>query len=159
MRKLLSYLVGRLSIGILLCYKKPGVSVAIFSDVSIFEGASMQQKQNKKLIAKVLIVGAVIAVLSYLFHPGVGQLSIMLNGEPVAEPLVRFAAVPTFLFVMVITAVLMVILFLGAGLFIFLFAMFVALAGIFIMAPYFWPVLVIVLLTTLLLAVSNGNKN
>lgn len=91
----------------------------------------MQQKRNKKLIVKVLIVGAIIAILSYLFHPGVGQFSVMLNGEPVAEPLVRFAAVPTFLLIMIITGTLMVLLFLGVGVFMFMFAMFVALAGVF----------------------------
>lgn len=64
----------------------------------------MQPKHNKKLIIKVLVVGAIIAILSYLFHPGVGQLSVMLNGEPVAEPLVRFAAIPTFLLIMMIPA-------------------------------------------------------
>ena len=115
-------------------------------------------RQNKNLIPKVLMVGAVIAILSYLFYPGVGQLSLMLNGEPVAEPLVRFAAVPTFLLIMVITGVLMVLLFLGVGVFVFLFAMIIALAVISIMAPYFWPVLVIVLLVIMLMALSNGNK-
>ncbi|MGZ5011729.1 MAG: hypothetical protein ACXV74_12275 [Methylobacter sp.] len=119
----------------------------------------MQQKQNKKLIVKVLIVGAVIAILSYFFHPGVGQLSVMINGEPVAEPLVRFAAGPTFLLIMMITGVLMVLLFLGVGMFVFLFAMLLALMGIFIMAPYFWPVLVIVLLVITLMTVSNGKKD
>ncbi|PPK75052.1 hypothetical protein B0F87_107296 [Methylobacter tundripaludum] len=117
----------------------------------------MQQKRNKKLIVKVLIVGAVIAILSYLFHPGVGQLSVMLNGEPVAEPLVRFAAVPTFLLIMIVTGVLMVLLFLGVGVFMFLFAMCVALVGVFIMAPYFWPVLVIILLMITLMTMGNGN--
>ncbi|MGZ5013272.1 MAG: hypothetical protein ACXV7E_04545 [Methylobacter sp.] len=119
----------------------------------------MQQKHNKKLIVKVLIVGAVIAILSYFFHPGVGQLSVMINGEPVAEPLVRFAAGPTFLLIMMITGVLMVLLFLGVGMFVFLFAMLLALMGVFIMAPYFWPVLVIVLLVITLMTVSNGKKD
>ncbi|MDO9049801.1 MAG: hypothetical protein Q7U66_18980 [Methylobacter sp.] len=119
----------------------------------------MQKKHNKKLIVKVLTVGAVIAILSYLFHPGVGQLSVMLNGEPVAEPLVRFAAGPTFLLIMIITGVLMVLLFLGVGVFMLLFAMFVALVGIFIMAPYFWPVLVIILLVITLITVGHGNKD
>lgn len=118
----------------------------------------MQQKHNNGLIVKVLIVGAIIAILSYLFHPGVGQLSIMINGEPVAEPLVHFAAIPTFLVIMMITGVLTILLFLGVGVFIFLFAMFVALISIFIMAPYFWPVLVIVLLMIALMTVDNGNK-
>ena len=120
----------------------------------------MQQKHGKNLITKVLLVGAVIAVLSYLFYPGVGHFNVMLNGEPVAEPLVHFAAVPTFLLIMVITGVLMVLLFLGVGMMMFLFAMFMALASIFIMAPYFWPVLVIVLLMILLMTtVGNGNKD
>jgi len=118
----------------------------------------MHQKHNKKLIIKVLIVSAIIAILSYLYHPGVGQLSVMLNGEPVAEPLVRFAAVPTFLLVMMITGVLMVLLFLGVGVFMFLCAMFVALLGVYIMAPYFWPVLVVVVLMVALMTVGNGNK-
>lgn len=118
----------------------------------------MQQKHNNGLIVKVLIVGAIIAILSYLFHPGVGQLSIMINGEPVAESLVHFAAIPTFLVIMIITGVLTILLFLGVGVFMFLFAMFVALIGIFIMAPYFWPVLVIVLLMIVLMTVDNGNK-
>ncbi len=119
----------------------------------------MQQKQNKGLISKVLIVGAAIAILSYLFHPGAGQLSVMLNGEPLAEPLVRFAAFPTFLFVMLVTAVLMVILFLGVGVFMFMFAMLVAVVVIFIVAPYFWPVLVIVLVMTIVMSFSNGQKD
>lgn len=118
----------------------------------------MRQKTDKKLIPKVLVIGAVIAVLSYLFDPGVGRLSVMLNGDPVAEPLVRFAAVPTFLLVMMITGVLMVLLFLGVGVFMLLAVMFVALIGVFIIAPYFWPVLVIVLLMMTLMTVGN-NKN
>ncbi len=119
----------------------------------------MQQKRNKKPILKVLMVGTVIAVLSYLFHPGIGQLSVMLNGEPVAEPLVRFAAVPSFILIMIVTGMLMVLLFLGVGMLMFLFAIFVALIGVFIMAPYFWPVLVIVLLIVALMTVGNGRKN
>ncbi len=126
----------------------------------VFEwGAVIQQKYQRKLIAKVLSVGAIIAVLSYLFHPGVGQLSVMLNGGPVAEPLVRFAAVPTFLLVMIVTCVLMTLLFLGVGVFMFLCAMFVGLIGIFIMAPYFWPVLVIVVLMIALMTIGNGSKD
>ena len=66
----------------------------------------MQHKHNNKLITNVLIIGGVIAILSYLFHPGVGQFSVMLNGEPVADPLVRFAAIPTLLIIMAVTGLL-----------------------------------------------------
>ena len=115
-------------------------------------------KSNKKLITKVLIIGGIIAILSYLFHPGVGQFSVMINGEPVAESLVRFAAIPTFLVFMLITGLLMVLLFLGAGALMFLAAMFFAFAVGFVIAPYFWPVLVIIFLIIALMAFSNDNK-
>jgi hypothetical protein len=119
----------------------------------------MQHKPNNKLIVKVLIIGVVIAILSFLFHPGAGQLSIMLNGEPVADPLVRFAAVPTVISILILTAVMTVLLFLGVGVLMFLFAMFIALIGILIMAPYFWPVRVIMLLMMALMVVGNGSKD
>lgn len=77
-------------------------------------------EHKRKLIMKVLIVGGIIAILSYLFHPGVGQLSVMINGEPVAEPLARFAAIPTLLVILLITSLLTVLLFLGVGVLMFL---------------------------------------
>jgi hypothetical protein len=119
----------------------------------------MQHKRNNKLITNVLIAGVIIAILSYLFHPGVGQFSIMLNGEPVADPLVRFAAIPTLLIIMAITGFLITLLFFGIGVFMFLGAMFVGLAFIAIMAPYFWPVLVIIFLIISLMTVSHNDKN
>jgi len=118
----------------------------------------MEHKSNKKLITKVLIIGGIIAILSYLFHPGVGQFSVMINGEPVAEPLARFAAIPTFLVIMLTTGLLMVLLFLGVGVLMFLAAMLFAFAVCVIIAPYFWPVLVIIFLIIALMAFSNGNK-
>jgi len=119
----------------------------------------MRQKHNGKLIVRVLIVGAVIAILGYFFLPGVGQLSLMVNGQPVTEPLARFAAGPTFLLIMIITGALMVLLFLGFGLFMFLLVLLMAVMGIFILAPYFWPVLIIVLLMITLIMVGSGNKD
>ncbi|MDD1623562.1 MAG: hypothetical protein LUQ56_03070 [Methylococcaceae bacterium] len=103
-------------------------------------------------MTKVLIVGLVIAILSYLFHPDVGQFSIMMNGEPVADPLVRFAAIPTFLVIMLITGVLMVLLFLGVGVFIFMAATFIALLGIAVAVPFFWPILLIIFLIIALMS-------
>jgi hypothetical protein len=106
----------------------------------------MEHQNNHTLITKVLIVGLVIAILSYLFHPDVGQFNLMMNGKPVADPLVRFAAIPTFLVVMLITGVLMVLLFLGVGVFLFMAATFIALMGIAIAVPFFWPILLIIFL-------------
>ena len=65
----------------------------------------MEHQRNSNLMTKVFVIGLIIAILSYLFHPDVGQFSIMMNGEPVADPLVRFAAIPTFLVIMLITGV------------------------------------------------------
>ena len=113
-----------------------------------------QHISKHKLLTKVLIVGLVIAILSYLFHPDVGQFSIMLNGEPVADPLVRFAAMPTFLLIMLITGILMVLLFLGVGLFIFMVAMIIALLGIAIAVPFFWPILLIIFLIIALMSLK-----
>lgn len=119
----------------------------------------MNAKYKQKLIAKVLIIGAVIAILSYLFHPGIGQLSVTINGAPVADPLVHFAAIPTFVVVMAITGILTVLLFLGVGLFIFFFALFFAILGIGFIAPYFWPMLVIIFLIIILMSLGHDHKD
>jgi hypothetical protein len=118
----------------------------------------MGHQRNNKLITKVLIVGLVIAILSYLFHPDVGQFSIMMNGEPVADPLVRFAAIPTFLVVILITGVLMFLLFLGVGVFIFMAAIFMAFVGIAVAEPFFWPILLIIFLIITLMSFSHNHK-
>jgi hypothetical protein len=115
----------------------------------------MENKRNTKLITKVLIVGAVIAVLSYLFHPEVGQLSVMVNGEPIADPLVRLAAIPTFLVIMGLAVTLTILLFMGIGVFMFFGALFFALMICFVLAPYFWPVLVIVFLIIALMSYGH----
>ena len=119
----------------------------------------MEHQRNTKLITKVLIVGLVIAILSYLFHPDVGQFSIMMNGEPVADPLVRFAAIPTFLLIMLITGVLMVLLFLGVGVFIFMAAIFMAFLGIAVADPFFWPILLIIFLIIALMSFGHNHKD
>lgn len=112
----------------------------------------MERQGNHNLLIKVLVVGLVIAIFSYLFHPDVGQFGLMINGEPVADPLVRFAAVPTFLVVMLITGALMVLLFLGVGALLFMAATFIALLGIAIAVPFFWPILLIIFLIIALMS-------
>jgi hypothetical protein len=106
----------------------------------------MSAQGNHTLISKVLIVGLLIAIGSYLFHPEVGQFSLMWNGAPVATPWLNFAALPTALVIMLITGLLMVLLFLGVGIFLFISAGFLALLAIFILVPFFWPILLIMFL-------------
>jgi hypothetical protein len=104
-------------------------------------------------------VGLVVAILSYLFHPGVGQFSIMMNGEPVADPLVRFAAIPTFFLIMLITGVLIGLLFFGVGVFMFMAATFIAIMAIAIAVPFFWPILLIIFLMIVLMSFGNNHKD
>ena len=118
----------------------------------------MEHQGNKKLMITVLIVGLAIAILSYLFHPAVGQFSIMMNGEPVADPLVRFAAIPAVLVIMLFTGLLMALLFLGVGAFIFMAATFIALLGVAIAVPFFWPILLIIVLIITLMTFSHSHK-
>jgi len=115
----------------------------------------MKTQGKYSLITKVLIVGLLVAIGSYLFHPDVGQFSVMWNGEPIATPWLRFAAVPTVLVIMLITGLLMVLLFLGVGVFLFMGAVFLALIGIFIIVPFFWPVLLMMFLLMAVLSLLS----
>lgn len=119
----------------------------------------MNHSNNRHLVRKVFIVGIFIAALIYLFHPGVGQLSLIINGEPVAEPLARFAAIPTMLLAIAISVFLGLLLFFGAGLLLFLGALFFAFFGIILVAPYFWPMLVIILLVIALISIGGAKKS
>ena len=116
---------------------------------------TMKPQRNHNLITKVLIVGLFIGILSYLFHPDVGQFSIMMNGEPVADPLVRFTAIPAFLVIMLITGMLMALVFLGAGALLFMVATFIALLGIAVVMPFFWPILLIIFLFIALMSLRD----
>lgn len=113
---------------------------------------------NSHLISKVSFIGLLIAVLVYLFHPGIGHLSLIINGEPVPEPWVSLAVIPTMLLVLMISVALCLLLFFGVGFFIFLGAVSFAFLGLMIVAPYFWPVLLIILLVVALMSTGNGDK-
>ena len=115
----------------------------------------MSQQKNNHLILKTFVIGGLIAALVYSFHPGVGQFSLSINGEPVADPLVRLAAIPTLLFTMVFTGVLMILAFLGISTFMFIAAFMFVLLGILLVAPYFWPMLVIIFLLILFMSIGE----
>lgn len=83
---------------------------------------------------------------------------MMINGEPVAEPLTHFAAVPTLFAVLFITGILTLLLFFGAGILMFFAALIFAMLGIGLAAPYFWPVLLIIFLIIALMGFSNNHK-
>jgi hypothetical protein len=115
----------------------------------------MKPERNNKLFAKVLLVGVFIAILSYLFHPEVGHLSIMINDKPVGEPLTHFAAVPIFLAITGLAVILTILLFMGISVFLFFGTLFFAFMVCLVIAPYFWPVLTIIFLIIALMAFGH----
>ncbi|MCF6251984.1 MAG: hypothetical protein L3J75_12045 [Methylococcaceae bacterium] len=119
----------------------------------------MKINRNTHLIIKILLVGSLIACLIYLFHPEAGQFSLVVNGEPVADPLMRFAALPTLLTVLFFTGILMVFAFLGIGFLMFLSVFLFMMLAVFIIAPYFWPMLVIIFLMIVLMSFSENKSS
>lgn len=119
----------------------------------------MPKQRNQHLISKVLVLGGFIAVLVYFFHPGSEQFSLIINGKPVADPLTRFAAIPTLMIVMLFTSVLMFLAFVGVGVFMFITAISFAMFGIFFVAPYFWPVLAIISFIIIFMSINNNKSN
>lgn len=117
----------------------------------------MKRNRNKHLIIKLVAIGLLIAGLSYVLHPGLGQFSLTINGHPVAEPLARLAAIPTLLLTLLFTGLLVLLLFLGVGMMLFLGTLFFVVLGIFIMAPYLWPVLAVIFLVVILMS-FGGDK-
>lgn len=118
----------------------------------------MNAKPNHRLILKVLAIGTVTALLSYLFHPDVGQLVVSNTGVPVADPLIRFAAIPSFLVILCLTGLLMLLLFLGVGMMMFMVTLLFTLSIGAFAVPYFWPVLVIIFLITSLASINHNHN-
>ena len=119
----------------------------------------MSQQRNNHLILKTLVLGGFIASLVYFFHPDVGQFNLIINGEPVADPLIRFAAIPTLLITLLFTSILMVLAFMGIGMFMFMLAFVFTTLGVFMVAPYFWPVLAIIFLIILFMSFDSNKNN
>jgi len=112
----------------------------------------MKFNQNRPLLIRILLIGVVIAILIYLFHPAAGEFTIQLNGEPVISPLARFAAFPAFFVVLFFTAILMLFAFLGVGLLIFIGVLTFMMFGIFFIAPYSWPFLMVIFLIIVIMS-------
>jgi hypothetical protein len=55
--------------------------------------------------------------------------------------------------------VLMVLLFVGVGVFLFMAALFIAFAGLAVAEPFFWPVLLIIFLIIALMSFSHNPKS
>jgi len=116
----------------------------------------MKHNTNNYLVIKVLLVGVIIMALVYLFHPEAGQFSLIINGEPVTNPVIQLAALPSLFAVLFFTGILALLAFFGVGLFMFLAVLIFALLGIFIIAPYTWPVLLIVFITIVVMSLGDN---
>ena len=85
-----------------------------------------------------------------------GTFNLVINGEPVADPLIRLAAFPTFLFTLFFTAILIFVAFLGIGLFTFFLVLVLLMLGVVLVAPYFWPVLAMIFVLIILIRNIGG---
>ncbi len=90
--------------------------------------------------------------------PGSGYLNVTINGEPVADPVARIAAVPIFLAILLVTGILASLVVLGVGTLLLIGIVLLGTAGIAVAAPYFWPVLVIVILVVSLTSLGGKEK-
>jgi hypothetical protein len=116
------------------------------------------ERKKSGLILKIVLLGLLLALLAYVFHPGVGHLSLTINGEPVADPLARIAAVPAFLAILLLTGMLAGLVILGAGTVMLVGLVLLGTAGIALAAPYFWPVLLFAILVVGLASVGGKAK-
>lgn len=115
----------------------------------------MAANNNTHLLLKILLLGGLLAALVYLFHPDVRQFSLSFNGQPVAEPLFRLAAIPVLLLVILFIGILSALAMLGVGMLMFLGVLGFSLLGILVIAPYFWPVLLLFLVLILIMSPSR----
>jgi hypothetical protein len=122
-------------------------------------GILVVESKKARLVLKTLLLGVLVALLAYILHPKVGHISITINGEPVANPLVGIAALPTFLAILLLTGLLIGLIFLGVGTLLFIGIVLFGTAGIVFAAPYFWPVLLVIVLAIALSSVVGRQKD
>ena len=115
-------------------------------------------RKKSGLILKIVLLGLLLALLVYVFHPEGGHVSLTINGEPVTDQLARIAAIPAFLAILLLTGLLAGLVILGAGTFLLISLVLLGTAGIALAVPTFWPVLVIVILAVSLASLGSSGK-
>jgi hypothetical protein len=116
------------------------------------------ERNKTALVLKIVLLGVLLALLAYVFHPAVGHLTLTINGEPVADPLARIAALPALLAVLLLTGVLAGLVVVGVGGLLLISLALLGAAGIAIAVPYFWPVLVVAILAVGLASLGGKGK-
>lgn len=115
-------------------------------------------RKKSGLILKIVLLGLLLALLAYVFHPEGGHVSLTINGEPVTDPLARIAAIPAFIAILLMTGLLAGLVILGAGTILLIGLVLLGTAGIALAVPTFWPVLVIVILAVSLASLGGREK-
>jgi hypothetical protein len=115
-------------------------------------------RKKSGLILKIVLLGLLLALLAYIFHPEGGHVSLTINGEPVTDPLARIAAVPAFLAILLLTGLLAGLVILGMGTFLLIGLVLLGAAGIALAVPTFWPVLLIVIVAVSLASLGGREK-
>jgi hypothetical protein len=115
-------------------------------------------REKTGLVLKIVLLGLLLALLAYVFHPDGGHVSLTINGEPVTDPLARIAAVPAFLAIVLLTGLLAGLVILGMGTFLLIGLVLLGAVGIALAVPTFWPVLVIVILAVSLASLGGREK-
>ncbi len=118
----------------------------------------MNKNHNKIRLLLLAVVGVFISVLVFLFHSETGQFEILVNGQPVSEPLLLIGVIPAIFVVLSGTAVLMLMTFFGVGMMVFLAGVFFLLFGIFLFIPFAWPVLIFIFLIIFILFFEDGGN-
>ncbi|OAI12500.1 hypothetical protein A1507_03215 [Methylomonas koyamae] len=118
----------------------------------------MPQPHKRHLLTKIILLGGLFAGLVYFFHPEVGGVSLLIDGQPVAEPLFRLAAIPLLLAVVAVVGVLVLIALFGAGMLMFFAVLACSVLGVFLLAPYSWPILLLFGLMLLAMSWRSGGE-
>ena len=114
--------------------------------------------KKSALIQKIVLLGLLLALLAYIFHPEGGHVSLTINGEPVTDPLARIAAIPAIVTILLLTSLLVGLVILGAGTFLLISLILLGTVGIALAIPTFWPVLLIVILAVGLASLGGREK-
>ncbi len=111
----------------------------------------MKRNVNGSFVIKALLAGLLVTALVYFLYPVGSHFTMMINGEPIIDPVAQFAIFPALLAVLVFTGLFFILAFLGAGLFVFLAAFLFLLFGVFMIAPYVWPLLLVAFIIVLMM--------
>lgn len=103
-------------------------------------------KNTSMLSSKVILLGVLLIILLYLFHPVTGNMHMTINGEQVTGPLAELAAFPMSLGILVFSGLLAALIFLGAGTLFLVMMAIIGFTALFVFMPFLAPFIIVGLL-------------